>query len=249
MSLTIKILDLICDALNIADMLMQFAIPLLDTSGGWNAGYIFERKHVISEYLQSWFFFDLIANMPYSFIEMEFYPKTFLVLMSMKMIRVRKAHNGIKKLIRKMGFGVVSVRFIISCWNLLMMLHLTACIWGTVGQVNLVNGDPDNWITAAKLQDETNPIIRYINNLYWAAATIMTVGCGDIVPKNDDELVVANIVMLLGICVFTYNLSSLAQQFAEIIKTTSMRGEQHQWAIEYLYHTPNLDEKLIHKIE
>ena len=82
---------------------------------------------------------------------MEFYPKTFLVLMSMKMIRVRKAHNGIKKLIRKMGFGVVFVRFIISCWNLLMMLHLTACIWGTVGQVNLVNGDPDNWITAAKL--------------------------------------------------------------------------------------------------
>lgn len=55
--------------------------------------------------------------------------------------------------------------------------------------------------------------------------------------------------MLVGICVFTYNLSSLAQQFAEIIKTTSMRGEQHQWAIEYLYHTPNLDEKLIHKIE
>lgn len=55
--------------------------------------------------------------------------------------------------------------------------------------------------------------------------------------------------MFLGICVFTYNLSSLAQQFAEIIKNNGMAGEQHQWAIEYLYHIPNLDEKLIHKIE
>lgn len=140
-ALSIKILDLLCDLLNTADMLMQFAIPLLDTSGGWNAGYVFERKHVIYEYLKSWFFFDLLGNIPYSFFDMEFYPKTFLVFMSMKMFRVRKAHYSIKKLVRKMGFGVVSVKFTLSCWNLLMMLHLTACIWGTVGQVNLVNGD------------------------------------------------------------------------------------------------------------
>ena len=46
-----KILDLLCDILNTADMFMQFAIPLLDTLGGWNAGYIFERQHVISDYL------------------------------------------------------------------------------------------------------------------------------------------------------------------------------------------------------
>ncbi len=50
-ALHMKILDLLCDILNTADMFMQFAIPLLDTSGGWNAGYIFERQHVISDYL------------------------------------------------------------------------------------------------------------------------------------------------------------------------------------------------------
>lgn len=77
----------------------------------------------------------------------------------------------------------------------------------------------------------------------------MTVGYGDIVPTNDDELIVACVVMMFGICLFTYNLSSLAQQFADIIKLNSQRGEQHQWAIEYLYHTPNLDERLIHKVE
>ena len=45
-SLIIKIIDLFVDCLNIADMLMHFFIPALDTSGGWNAGYSFERKQV-----------------------------------------------------------------------------------------------------------------------------------------------------------------------------------------------------------
>jgi hypothetical protein len=43
-SLTMKIIDIMVDFLNISDMVMHFFIPALDTSGGWNAGYIFERK-------------------------------------------------------------------------------------------------------------------------------------------------------------------------------------------------------------
>jgi hypothetical protein len=137
--------------LNVADMTMTFFIPLMDTSGGWNAGYIFERHLVVIEYLKSWFFFDLLANIPYSMLDLDKIPKLFLVLMSTKLIRIRKAHTGIKKLVRKLGFGVVTVRFSISCWNLLMMLHLTACVWGTIGQMSLMAGNIDNWITAAGL--------------------------------------------------------------------------------------------------
>lgn len=129
------------------------------------------------------------------------------------------------------------------------MLHLTACLWGTMGEMNVESGESVNWILEAGLQDITSPYYKYLNNLYWAAATIMTVGYGDIRPTNDDELVVALVVMMFGICLFTYNLSSLAHLSADIIKSNSQRGEQHQWAIEYLYHTPNLDEKLIHKVE
>lgn len=146
-SLTMKIIDIMVDFLNISDMVMHFFIPALDTSGGWNAGYIFERKQVAVEYLKSWFFIDLSTNIPYSFIDMRDYPQVFLTMMSFKIMRIRKAHHGIKKLIRKLGFGVVTVRFTISCWNLLMMLHLTACIWGTAGQVYIVNGDNENWIS------------------------------------------------------------------------------------------------------
>lgn len=176
--------------------------------------------------MKSWFFLDLFANVPYGFVQMTAYPKIYLSLMSIKLARLRKSHGGIKKLVRKLGFGVVTIRFTISVWNLFMMLHLTACIWGTIGQINLETGNyANNWISNSGFQDVTNPLEKYLNNLYWAAATIMTVGYGDIVPTNDDELIVACCVMLFGICLFTYNLSSLAHQFAEIIKTNGQRGE------------------------
>jgi len=114
-------------------------------------------------------------------------------------------------LVRKIGLSVVTVRVSLTVWNLLMMLHLTACLWGTIGQMNFILArEAENWIVHSNLQDEENPLVRYINNVYWSAATIMTVGYGDIIPTNDDELIVSNVVMIVGICVFTYNLSSLA---------------------------------------
>lgn len=248
-----QIIDLLCDTANIADSLTQFYIPLVETGGNsHHSGYIFERKIVALNYLRSWFLLDTVSNVPFSFVYRAFMtnPKLYLVLMSFKLTRVRKAHQGIKRLVRKLGFGVVTIRFAVTLWNIFMMLHLVACLWGCIGEINLQLADtPTNWLTAAGLQDVRNPMEKYLNNLYWATVTITTVGYGDLLPTNNDELVVAQLVMVFAICLFTYNLSSLAQQFAEIIKSNIMRGEQHQWAIEYLYHIPNLDERLIGQIE
>lgn len=72
--------------------------------------------------------------------------------MSFKLSRMRKASSGFKRLIRKLGFGVVTIRFSRSIWNMIMMLHLTACLWGTIGEVNLIKAQSDqNWIIGAKL--------------------------------------------------------------------------------------------------
>lgn len=110
----------------------------MDAPAQWNSGFIFERKAVIKSYFKSWFIIDFVSIMPYSFFNINHYPKIYLILMSLKLSRLRKTHTGLKKLLRKLGFGVVTIRFTISVWNLLLMLHLTACLWGTIGEVNMV---------------------------------------------------------------------------------------------------------------
>ncbi len=122
----------------------------------------------------------------------------------------------------------MTIRFSITLWNIFMMLHLVACLWGCIGEINLqLAYEPENWLATAGLQDVSNPMVKYLNNLYWATVTITTVGYGDLLPTNNDELIASQLVMVFAICLFTYNLSSLAQQFAEIIKSNIMRGEQH----------------------
>ena len=138
--------------MNIADSVMIFFIPISDVRGGLSSAYNFERKEVALDYFRFWFIIDCIANVPYGFLRLNSHPKIYLALMSIKLSRCRKAHSGLKKLIRKLGFGVVIIRGTISIWNLFMMLHLTACIWGMIGEINLDSGAHGiNWIVAAGL--------------------------------------------------------------------------------------------------
>ena len=95
-----QLIDLFGDLLSIADQVLILLIPSLDSLGGWNAGYIFEIKEVGMDYFKSWFIYDLIGNIPYSFFNLTNHPKVFLTLMSLKLIRLRKTHAGIKKLVR-----------------------------------------------------------------------------------------------------------------------------------------------------
>ena len=90
-------------------------------------------------YFKTWFLIDTFSNIPFSFFyrSYKYDPKLYLIFMSLKLIRVRKAHSGLKKLVRKLGFGVVTIRFSLTLWNIFMMLHLTACLWGTIGEINL----------------------------------------------------------------------------------------------------------------
>lgn len=53
------------------------------------------------------------------------------------------------------------------------------------------------------------------NGIYWAVATVTTVGYGDITPKNTEGKVVAILLMLVGIGFTSLLIGAVAQQFIE----------------------------------
>jgi hypothetical protein len=63
-----------------------------------------------------------------------------------------------------------------------------------------------NWINDFNL-DEFSWGIKYIYCLYWAITTIVTVGYGDLTPKNYVEVLFVMIVQLIGTAVFGYMIN------------------------------------------
>jgi hypothetical protein len=67
----------------------------------------------------------------------------------------------------------------------------------------------NNWLTSDGIY-ESSLLMKYISSLYFSVVTCATVGYGDIKPYNDFELMWVIIVMLLGVCIFSFVLGDLA---------------------------------------
>jgi hypothetical protein len=56
---------------------------------------------------------------------------------------------------------------------------------------------------------ECLPAGRYLNSLYWAVTTMVSVGYGDLVPISIPEKVIAMVGMFVGAMVMTYFMGAM----------------------------------------
>jgi hypothetical protein len=82
--------------------------------------------------------------------------------------------------------------------------HLLACMWIYLGRV-----DYPNWMFFLDMQD-FDEIEIYISGFYFILSTIFTIGYGDIVSKNAYERVFNILLLMVGILIYSYAVSSLS---------------------------------------
>jgi hypothetical protein len=118
---------------------------------------------------------------------------------------------------------------------MMLILHLIACFLGAASQFNT---DSDkNWLIYAEIYDADN-IRKYITSLYWAAMTVITVGYGDIYPQNNYETMLICGIIIVGVALFSYTLSTLSSQFSDLGKSVSKRQ-----VIDQLINNYNIEQR------
>ncbi len=201
---------------------------------------ITDQKEILRHYLRTWMIPDCISAFPFDLIESSqesASPNTgsnkpqfirfFRVLRLIKIVRALRFLKLSKIFWKfKVYFGYTQARNLFELLKVLIVVlllsHWLACIWHLVAVCELQYSNYDTWLERRDLLD-AGPSERYINSLYWAVTTMLTVGYGDITPASIPELWTAVVAMLLacGVFAFSFNtigtiLNDISQQRAKI---------------------------------
>ena len=218
-------LNLIIDVVFIFDIILSFFTAYYDFDEKLVKYYYLMALH----YMQTWFIVDFLSGIPmnsilhliiikypnsdYAISTRTFYQGNLTVMYnSLKLLRLIKAmkvfsmNAFIDKLtssVKQTVFVAKTIRLITTLLIFSMLMHLFACLVIFFGY----NSYP-NWIVSLNLEPNDSKNI-YIASLYFICTTVISVGYGDILTYNITERLINGFLLIVGLLLYTWTLSSL----------------------------------------
>jgi len=191
----------------------------LNTAFYTRGNLVMERKVIMRNYLSKYFHIDIltifvtfmiIAFQGFNIGFLQYFRFLFFANLR-KFFKIHKTLDEKYKLYYRLQ-GVLEI--IEQVFFSFFIIHVFACGFYGISSAQMAKGNK-SWIAEEGLANASWPQ-KYLYAFYWSTITIMTVGYGDVVPKNDSEMVFAIMTAIVGCGVFAFNVSTIGRVFEKM---------------------------------
>ena len=205
------------------DMCFNFFLPY--ELPGAHGKTVTDHGAIVRHYVTGWFVIDFVSILPYDLIGAFTRDGSFASLKVLRAIRLLR----LAKLLRVVRVGRLFRRFEATrevnyaalalnkfSAGILFLTHWMACLFYLVA---VTEDRRENWVTnyffandpeaSAEHIDHVSDATLYVASVYWAVATLSTLGYGDVVPETNAERLYSVCCTFVGGAVYAYLLGSV----------------------------------------
>ncbi|GAA51328.1 potassium voltage-gated channel Eag-related subfamily H member 8, partial [Clonorchis sinensis] len=204
------ICDIIVELLFIIDILLNFATTYVSKSGQ----VVYQIREIAIHYLRGWFFLDLIAAIPFDFIDTVDVRETDGFrngvgqwIQLLKMARLLRLARLFQKIERYSQYSTIILGLLMCMFFLIA--HWFACGWYWIGRLEQESSTlrEHSWLmelsrrmhmTSMNVSDPQAQQAFYVSSLYFTTTSLTSVGFGNVSPNTVNEKIFSIITMLIG---------------------------------------------------
>eukprot|EP00930_Biecheleria_cincta_P033579 TRINITY_DN23267_c0_g1_i1.p1 TRINITY_DN23267_c0_g1~~TRINITY_DN23267_c0_g1_i1.p1 ORF type:complete len:724 (-),score=90.96 TRINITY_DN23267_c0_g1_i1:90-2261(-) len=207
----LKYPDYIIDCMFLIDIVINFRTTFI----GPDDRMITSSSKIAWNYVRTWFVWDLLSSVPWDLITAGVVPNLHAARLLKigkiaKLLRLGKICKTLSEselferfedvMPRKAYQSASKMAYLVS--TTIVICHWLACVLATID-----GGAIDNYLDEIG-SDKTQPT-RYLAALYWAMATLTTVGYGDMIPLSNGGRAYTMIAMIIGGAFYGYIVGSI----------------------------------------
>ena len=175
--------------------------------------FIVNRVKIFKNYIKNNFIIDLLIFLPVISVD-----QNVNWLFLFRIIRLKQV---LVKFYDFLQFDYYTQAFI-DLGKLIMIIiylaHICGCCFFQLAKFEIQYFSSENTWLHSKNLINSNWKSQYVNSIYFAVVTMITVGYGDISPQNDNEKVFAIFIMITSWIIFGFSLNRIGQILTEIMK-------------------------------